>query len=93
MIFGVDEDLQGIENQVLVFPNPTSDLLNVVSLSTIENMELYSSIGQLINDFTIDKQADNHHLIIESMGLPACNYFLRLQTTAGLLTRRVIVLK
>lgn len=39
------------ENQILLFPNPSSDFINVKGISDIQNIEIYNSYGKLINTF------------------------------------------
>ncbi|WP_296381487.1 family 16 glycosylhydrolase [Winogradskyella sp.] len=46
-----------------VYPNPTSDIINIISEENIDNLELYNSIGQLV----LHKKKNTKQLNIEDL--------------------------
>lgn len=76
-----NESFQELENSVLVYPNPVSDILQIKSKSTIENISLFDTNGRFVDKINfisgenIFSYSFNH--------LNAGIYFLNIQTLIG----------
>ena len=72
-------------NKLKVFPNPADDRLTVET-DGLKHAELYSADGQMM--LSVD---GTDRLILDTSQLPAGVYTLRVGTTKGELTRKVII--
>lgn len=68
---------------VKVFPNPASDILNIVSSSEIKNVFVTDISGKMIN-----VRLDGHKIDVK--GLPTGNYILNVETKEGKSAQRFI---
>lgn len=73
--------------EIQVFPNPSSDILNLNYPAEIEiqNIELMDIVGKTIKAFS------NPVSIIDVSDLPAGNYLLRIETNQGLAVKKILV--
>lgn len=77
-----------LNNQVSVFPNPVTDLINI---------ELTDLIGEYVTIFnSLGQQIATHNFDQASTSIPADNlsrgiYFLNIQTDQGLVNKRIVV--
>jgi ELWxxDGT repeat protein len=76
---GISNDEQ---NQLVIFPNPTSANITIQSAEKIESVLIYNTSGLLVqseikNSFSVEN-------------LPAGIYFLRIQTENGIVTSRFV---
>lgn len=57
-------DIEAQQNKIKVFPNPSSDFIEVIGLSNIENYKIYTILGKEINKGTIsnNEKIDIQHL-------------------------------
>lgn len=81
----------GLEETVLktavIYPNPTSDLVQIMTNETIQNIELYSFDGRLLTNANWDNVA-NH---MDVSNLAAGNYILKIQLAGGVITEQLII--
>ncbi len=66
------------ENKILIYPNPTSDFLNIVDVDNyIENIIIFDASGKLINSFVVGANSFSHRIAVcyLSKGL----YFVEIQ--------------
>ncbi|MCH2043889.1 MAG: T9SS type A sorting domain-containing protein [Saprospiraceae bacterium] len=78
-------------NNVSVFPNPSSDIVNVQSTQfDINQLELQSITGQCLKRIDLN-QAKNYQLDLN--GLAKGTYILSIQTTEKVLTKRLHIVK
>ena len=75
-----------MENEVLVYPNPTNGLLTIKASSTITNLELFDSIGQKKMNIPVDEK-------IDIRGLPSGVYYLRIQTGETSQMKKIVLNK
>ncbi len=63
---------------VRVYPNPTNDIINIETVETLHNYEVYNVLGQQIqkDSFKGSNQINLH-------GRPAGTYFIKVTTTQG----------
>jgi hypothetical protein len=82
-VFGA---IDNITKTVASYPNPTSSIFNIETNSIIENIEVYSITGQLVNVFTINDTKC-------SLDFSQFNgvYTLKINTKDGQVIRRVVV--
>jgi hypothetical protein len=77
---------KSFDKEILVkaFPNPTNDIVNVVIPKeyVLEKIELYNSLGQFVGQYTKS--------IVSLQNLPTGNYFLKIFTSGGTTTRKII---
>ncbi|MBR4582783.1 MAG: T9SS type A sorting domain-containing protein, partial [Bacteroidales bacterium] len=71
----VNIEEQGIDD-VKVFPNPTSDILNITSSETISEIEIVNVMGQVVKRMEVN--ADNAVCDVED--LKAGVYVVRIRT-------------
>jgi hypothetical protein len=84
-IVGVDENQ--VENSVKVYPNPVRGTLNIQSLSTIKQINLYSVYGATISSISVNTT----HQQIDVRNLKPGTYLVQLTTENGVITKRIIV--
>lgn len=78
----VEENEDEIED--LVFPNPTTGVLNI-AMKDFRNVELFNSMGQRV--------LQSHETALDLNNLPAGVYFLKLTDNQGAVTMRSVVKK
>ena len=89
----VFEEIQlGINNQninsISIYPNPTKDLLNIVSpLIGITNIDVFDLLGRMMKSIQINNQG-NYQLDMSE--LETSMYFVMINTNEGSITKRVI---
>ena len=78
-----------IEGVNIFMNNSTSELqIKKILDTTIKNVELYNSLGQLMGTWN---NISNERLISIPINLSTGVYFSKVQTTDGLLTRKIVV--
>ena len=78
----VDEE---IHNQMIViYPNPTSEVINIKSQESISLIQLFDAIGKIVLTTKESSKIKVNHL---QSGL----YFLKITSEKGKLTKRVII--
>ncbi len=83
-IDGVTEET--MDNRVMIFPNPTNDVINIVSeQNTIINNEvLYDAIGKSIVEFNTNPQQISLKSFADGI------YYLEIRTNQGVVTMKVV---
>ena len=76
----VEENEDEIED--LVFPNPTTGVLNI-AMKDFRNVELFNSMGQRV--------LQSHETALDLNNLPAGIYFLKLTDNQGAVMMRSVV--
>ena len=85
MFTGIEDVAQ---SSVIIYPNPTSNLLNIKSDTPIYSFELYDALGKLIQNKTEMFSTEN---TVDVSSLTRGIYFVRLHTTNGVVEHKVIV--
>ncbi|MDO6596399.1 T9SS type A sorting domain-containing protein [Oceanihabitans sp. 2_MG-2023] len=70
------------ENSISIYPNPTSDVINISTLNTIKNIQLFDFLGKRI----LESSQSQIDLSSFNSGL----YILKIQTDQGEITKKVI---
>jgi PKD repeat protein len=83
---GTDE-LSNLDAEIKVYPNPATDVINILSDYEINRLRIFNNQGQLIQ--TLEIRTDNFHMNVSSLreGL----YFFIVETDEGIATKRVLV--
>ena len=87
---GPDDPTQAInlvEQYTYLMPNPARDEVTVASSFRVKAVELYAADGKLLQQ--VEVNAVGTTLSLE--GLPAGIYFVRVRTSAGVTTKRLVV--
>ncbi len=76
-----------VELYTYLMPNPAKEEVTVMSSFKVRSVELYAADGKLLKEQEVN--AIGTRLSLE--GLPAGVYFVRVRTTAGVTTKRLVV--
>jgi hypothetical protein len=71
----------------VIFPNPASDFVNVSCNTLIKGIQVINSYGQIVYNTTVN----NNHTTIDTSNLSAGYYFIKLDTTEGSHSVKLIV--
>jgi len=74
------------KNEVNVFPNPTSDFINIKSNEIIKSIKLYDIKGSLIKS----ENSSDKTLKLDVSSLPKGNYIISTETESGIETKKII---
>jgi len=72
------------KTQVNIFPNPTTDFINIKSDEKIKSVKLYKVSGSLV------KTENNEFSRINVSNLPKGNYLISIETDSGIETKKII---
>lgn len=72
------------KTQINIFPNPTSDFINIKSDETIKSVKLYNASGSLVKTKNIEFSR------INISNLPKGNYLISIETDSGIETKKII---
>lgn len=75
-----------LDNKVMVFPNPTNDLLEINAATEINEVSLYSLSGNLILTKKIVGKSQTLQLADLNKGI----YILQVQTAEGITTKKIV---
>ena len=70
------------KKEVSVYPNPAKNTLNISGVSNIVNIKIYNILGQMVQE--------NTSTAIDVSGLKAGNYFVRIETSEGVVSERFV---
>jgi hypothetical protein len=82
---GIKDDI----NNVLVYPNPANNVLNITSSEIIDNVEVLDIVGRVI----ISKTLNSSNYILDVSGLNNNVYFINYSISGVVKTKKVIVNK
>lgn len=77
---------EATKNEITVFPNPTSDFININTTEGIKSIKLYDVKGGLV----ISQPLSNKNPRLDISTLPKGNYLLTIETNAGTETKKII---
>ena len=75
------------EQNLLIYPNPATDRVNIKADSEINHLMVYNHFGQLV----LDQTADTKILNINTSNLESGLYMFKIQTADGTLVKSVII--
>ena len=70
-----------------VYPNPASDRVTIKSASTIENLEIYNQLGQLVKQHKVNSNLVN----LDVSGLNSGIYFIKAYSSNKVSTRKLVI--
>ncbi|MBR5983380.1 MAG: T9SS type A sorting domain-containing protein [Bacteroidales bacterium] len=76
-------------NEISIFPNPTSDILNITSSEEISSIEIVNAIGQIV--LRMDVNSDNAVCNLEAIN--AGVYFVRIYQTVDMSSEQIMSVK
>ncbi|PNQ75093.1 T9SS C-terminal target domain-containing protein [Hanstruepera neustonica] len=76
------------DNSVVLYPNPTTNILNLESKQPIEHVTIFDISGRMIQEIAIVGAKNN--MTISTENLTTGTYFVKLQTALGETVRKVI---
>ena len=82
------EDFTLAHNSILLYPNPTTNLLHLISKQAIEQVTVYDISGRLINEFAIIGSKTEFTISTESFS--AGTYFVKITNDTGELVKQFI---
>ena len=82
------EDFTLAHNSILLYPNPTTNLLHLDSKQAIEQVTVYDISGRLINEFAIIGSKTEFTISTESFS--AGTYFVKITNDTGELVKQFI---
>ena len=83
-VSGRDDSLIPVEEDISIFPNPSSDIINITGLTQPADVELYSIQGKL------QKAVNQVESTIDISDLPAGIYILNLTSGDKVLRERIV---
>ena len=82
-----DNGITPVEQYTYLMPNPAREEVAVMSSFRVKAVELYAADGKLLQR----KEVNAVGTTLDLKGLPAGTYFVRVHTTAGVTTKRLVV--
>ena len=83
------EDVENLENQITVFPNPVLENFQIsITQNQIDGYKIYNLNGQQIKNRTY-YQSENT-VEVNSNGMESGIYYIRIITSKGILTRKIL---
>ncbi len=83
----VNVDENQIDNNVRVYPNPTSTTLTIESVSNIKEVHVYNLYGALVDVVNVNAAQQT----LDVSNYVAGTYMIQLHTDTGVITKRVII--
>ena len=80
-------NVESVENNVSIYPNPANTVVNVNANSNINNIEIYSISGQKVGDFT----ADGTQATISTDNMSTGLYLMKINTENGMINKKFSV--
>lgn len=85
----LDVDSFGLDNTITIFPNPTSEILNISSKNRIEKAGIYSILGKQVAEFNFESKNQSEQLNIKTLETGV--YMLKVQTLIGEKLSKLII--
>jgi len=81
----VSEETRWFEQKLLIYPNPSRGLVNIIPTQDVEGVTIFDATGRLIH-----RLSPSPHL---QLTLPPGIYFLKIKTKAGSIHQKILILK
>jgi len=82
------ENIEAVDQQIRVFPNPVSDELSVEALQIIQNLKIYNSFGQIL----VNRNFDQKNVKLNLSNLERGIYFISVETEKASFNKKIIKL-
>lgn len=76
-----------LDRQTRLFPNPASDVVNIISGFSIEHVDVCTLQGQML----LSQSAHGHSATIDVSALPPATYLMIVHTAAGRTAKRLVI--
>ena len=73
--------------EVSIYPNPATDVLNIVSNNTINRVRILNSVGQIM----FNSESNNTILNVNTTNYQSGIYFIQIETNDGIITEKVTI--
>ena len=84
---GTSESQIETATEMSIFPNPTNGMLNVTSNEEIDSIEIFNSVGTTV----VSSKVAGNNSAIDMSNLPNGMYFVRVSTSNGIETVKVVL--
>jgi len=84
-ITGIDD--AGGDSYIMMYPNPTTDFVNIKSNSNISQVRIFNQVGQMV----FSENVSGAEATINTSGLPPGNYIVEITTGEGISTQKLVV--
>ena len=74
-------------NEILIYPNPTNDIINISSVNQINEINLLNFLGQSIKNFIVSSK----HCKFDISDFKNGVYFLKIETPEGIIIKKIIL--
>jgi hypothetical protein len=76
------------ESQIRIYPNPVAEVVNIGSDIPFTGIEILDFLGVKVYSKSF---SETTHLSVSVTGLPSGNYFLRIQSSKGMIVQKILV--
>ncbi|NQT77269.1 MAG: T9SS type A sorting domain-containing protein [Bacteroidetes bacterium] len=83
---GIGEDDAG-RIEMLVYPNPASNMVNVQSNLNIDRLTIYNHIGQAVEEVFVNGKTTS----VNTSNIGSGVYFIRIETANGYITQKLVI--
>jgi hypothetical protein len=98
--FGLTTEVVKVEkpqNEALVFPNPSTGLINIdfnLAEKSMVDISIFSIDGKMIQTILSEEKTQGNHTINwQNNNLPEGTYFVKIQTNNNIESKKIIILK
>jgi hypothetical protein len=81
----------GESGEVLVYPNPAEDMVNIKSNNPIESVQILNGVGAMVAALKADEMRKQKEISINTGHLKAGIYFVRVLDFSGVNTQKLII--
>ena len=81
-------DCSNIEENLIIYPNPTNSILNIRTNSLIKSITISDTVGRVIINANLDAANNSHQLNINN--LKQGSYFVVVDTLKGVFAKQII---
>ena len=79
-------EIEGVENEVIMYPNPTRDILNISADELINRIRIYSLAGKLVQEVVVN----NTDARLKVEGLSSGMYMMQIETEEEVINQKFI---
>ena len=77
------------ESEIILYPNPANDLINITSKDEINEIQIYSITGQFIKQFNLS----NKSVSLDIKDMKSGNYIIKVKTREDIHVEKFIILR
>jgi len=75
------------KNNICIFPNPASDILNIESINTLKYIRIFNSIGRILFESILNTTTLNINTSDYQSGI----YFIQIETNEGVISEKITI--